>query len=70
MIQPTRNGSAARFLFGDSKIKIITVIGTELRATATAIGSSAPSACHIALTVSPTPDSSATLSNLSRPKGE
>ena len=34
--------------FGDSKIKIVTVKGTELNATATAIGSSAPSACHIA----------------------
>jgi hypothetical protein len=33
--------------FGDSKSKIVTVIGTELTATATAIGSSPPNACHM-----------------------
>jgi hypothetical protein len=47
--QPRRKGSAARLRLGDSKIKMVTVIGTELNATATAIGSSPPSACHIAL---------------------
>jgi hypothetical protein len=45
--QPTRKGSAARPRFGDSKIKIVTVKGTELSATAKAIGSSAPSPSHI-----------------------
>ena len=45
---PTRKGSAARFRLGESKIKMVTVMGTELSATATAIGSSPPSACHIA----------------------
>ena len=45
---PVRKGSAARFRFGDNKIKIVTVMGTVLSATATAIGSSPPSACHIA----------------------
>jgi hypothetical protein len=45
---PIRKGSAARLRLGESKIKIVTVRGTELNARATAIGSSAPSACHIA----------------------
>jgi hypothetical protein len=47
--QPTRKGTAARVRLGESKIKIVTVIGTELIATATAIGSNPPSACHIVL---------------------
>jgi hypothetical protein len=38
---------------GESKIKIVTVIGTELTATATAIGISPPSACHIVPDPSP-----------------
>ena len=39
---PMRKGSAALFRLGDSKIKMVTVMGTVLSATATAIGSSPP----------------------------
>ena len=35
MTDPMRNGSAATFRLGESKIKIVTVMGTELIATAT-----------------------------------
>src|SRR6478752_1606687 len=42
--QPIRNAAPEMFRFGESRIKIVAVIGTELNATATAIGSSCPSA--------------------------
>ena len=37
--QPNRNGTADELRFGDSKMKIVAVIGTVLSAAATAIGS-------------------------------
>ena len=45
MTQPIRNGSAERDRFGDSRMKIVAMIGTELSATATANGRMWPIAC-------------------------
>ena len=42
--QPIRKAAPEMFRFGDSRIKIVAVIGTELKATATAIGNTCPSA--------------------------
>jgi DNA-binding IclR family transcriptional regulator len=41
--QPTRNISDERLLFGDKRIRIVAMMGTELRATATATGRVWPS---------------------------
>src|SRR5215203_6185246 len=49
---PSRNGNADAFRLGENKIMVMTMIGTELTARATAIGSKGPTACHMVLTSS------------------
>ena len=45
MTHPIRNGRDERERFGESRMKIVAMIGTELRATATANGRMWPIAC-------------------------
>lgn len=47
--QPMRKGIAVVFRFGDSRIRIVAVIGTELIAIARASGSRYPNAWSMAL---------------------
>jgi hypothetical protein len=45
--QPTRNGSAARERLGESRMKMLAMTGTELRAAASAIGRIGTIACTV-----------------------
>ena len=46
---PTRNGTADLFRWSDNRMRIVAMIGTELNAAATPMGSSDPNACSKAL---------------------
>ena len=46
--QPTRNGRADWLRLSDSRMRIVAMTGTELKAAATPMGSSAPKACSMA----------------------